>query len=200
MYPKRSLSPWYPATEVTRSIIMRPARVDAPTMEAVVLAAGGGTRTGPSSDPTPKPSLPAGDRPLVDHVLDTAAQAGVDEPNACVRGPAVVGPDAEVGHAVEAKKGILMAGASVNRRSHVGDGVLGPDVNSGADTTVADSRHDDGSVHVTVDGRRVSTGRRTSGLVVGPRTETGIDSSPNAGVTLSVEARTTPGEVDTRDR
>lgn len=49
-------------------------------MKAVVLAAGRGTRMRAMSDPTPKPMLPVGDRPLVEHVLDTAADAGVDEP------------------------------------------------------------------------------------------------------------------------
>lgn len=31
----------------------------------------------PLSDPTPKPMLPVGDRPLVEHVLDTTLDAGV---------------------------------------------------------------------------------------------------------------------------
>ena len=121
-------------------------------------------------------------------------------PNAYVRGPAVVGPDAEVGHAVEVKRSVLMAGTSVSHLSYVGDSPLGPDVNFGAGTQVANLRHDDEPVRVTVKGERVSTGRRKFGVVVGRGAKTGIDTSLNAGVTLSAGARTEPGEVVTRDR
>jgi bifunctional UDP-N-acetylglucosamine pyrophosphorylase/glucosamine-1-phosphate N-acetyltransferase len=121
-------------------------------------------------------------------------------PNAYVRGPTVVGSDAEVGHGVEVKRSVLMAGASASHLSYVGDSVLAPDVNFGAGTTVANLRHDDEPVHVTVKGERVSTGRRKFGVVAGPGAKTGIDTCLNAGVTLSAEARTDPGEVVTRDR
>ena len=48
-------------------------------MQAVVLAAGEGTRMRPLTDSTPKPMLPVADRPLVAHTVDAAVDAGVTD-------------------------------------------------------------------------------------------------------------------------
>jgi len=48
-------------------------------MQAVVLAAGEGTRMRPLTASLPKPMLPVADRPLVAHTADALAAAGVDE-------------------------------------------------------------------------------------------------------------------------
>jgi len=48
-------------------------------MQAVVLAAGQGTRMRPLTEQTPKPMLPVADRPLVAHTADAAIAAGADE-------------------------------------------------------------------------------------------------------------------------
>ncbi|MFW6437292.1 MAG: bifunctional sugar-1-phosphate nucleotidylyltransferase/acetyltransferase [Halococcoides sp.] len=48
-------------------------------MQAVLLAAGEGTRMGPLTDNTPKPMLPVADRPLVGHVATAAVAAGIEE-------------------------------------------------------------------------------------------------------------------------
>jgi len=93
-----------------------------------------------------------------------------------------------------------MAGAHVNHLSYVGDSVLGREVNFGAGTNVANLRHDDQPVKHTVKGERVSTGRRKFGVVAGDGVKTGINTSLNAGVTLSSEATTTPGETVIKDR
>ncbi|WP_265107954.1 bifunctional sugar-1-phosphate nucleotidylyltransferase/acetyltransferase [Halosolutus halophilus] len=48
-------------------------------MQAVVLAAGQGTRIRPLSESLPKPMLPVADRPLAAHTVDAAIDAGADE-------------------------------------------------------------------------------------------------------------------------
>jgi bifunctional UDP-N-acetylglucosamine pyrophosphorylase/glucosamine-1-phosphate N-acetyltransferase len=121
-------------------------------------------------------------------------------PNAYVRGATLVGEGCHVGHGVEVKNSVLMAGADVPHLSYVGDSLLGPDVNLGAGTQVANLRHDGEDVRQTVKGERVPTGRRKYGVVAGPGAKTGVNTSLAPGVVLSANARTDPGESVTRDR
>ncbi len=121
-------------------------------------------------------------------------------PNAYVRGRTLLGEAVEVGHSVEVKNSVVMSGTNVPHLSYVGDSVLGRSVNLGAGTTVANLRHDEAPVQMTVKGERVSTGRRKFGVVVGDGAKTGIDTSLNAGVVLDSGARTGPGERVLRDR
>ena len=121
-------------------------------------------------------------------------------PNAYVRGATLLGEDVHVGQSVELKNTVVRRGTNVPHLSYVGDSVLGQDANLGAGTTVANLRHDDGPVRLTVKGERVSTGRRKFGVVVGDGVKTGIDTTINAGVVLSSAARTEPGETVLRDR
>jgi bifunctional UDP-N-acetylglucosamine pyrophosphorylase/glucosamine-1-phosphate N-acetyltransferase len=130
-------------------------------------------------------------------LVQSGAEVG---PNAYVRGATAVGQGAKVGHAVEVKNSVLMENATVGHISYVGDSVLGRDVNFGAGTTVANLRHDGADVELTVKGEAISTGRRKFGVVVGDGVKTGIDTSLNAGVKLSADVRTGPGETVTEDR
>ena len=50
-----------------------------PCTKAVVLAAGKGTRMGALTEDLPKPMLPVKGKPLLEHILDRLAQAGVRE-------------------------------------------------------------------------------------------------------------------------
>lgn len=120
-------------------------------------------------------------------------------PNAYLRGATLVGQNAHVGHAVEVKNSVLMDGATVGHLSYVGDSVLGADVNLGAGTVIANLRHDDQTVAMTVKGERVDTGRRKLGVVLADGVKTGINTSLNAGVRMGVNATTGPGEVVTAD-
>jgi len=130
-------------------------------------------------------------------LVRSGAQVG---PNAYLRGATLLGEDVHVGHGVEVKNSVIMANGAVPHVSYVGDSVLGTDVNFGAGTQVANLRHDGEPVRLSVKGERVPTGRRKFGVVAGPGVRTGINTSLNAGVTLSAGAATDPGESVTRDR
>ena len=130
-------------------------------------------------------------------IVRSGAEIG---PNAYIRGATLIGVECHVGHGVEIKNSVLMTGTNVPHLSYVGDSLLGPDVNFGAGTQVANLRHDEEPVYQTVKGRRVSTGRRKYGVVAGPGAKTGINTSLAPGVVLSAKSRTDPGESVTRDR
>ncbi|MFC7096405.1 bifunctional sugar-1-phosphate nucleotidylyltransferase/acetyltransferase [Halobaculum marinum] len=121
-------------------------------------------------------------------------------PNAYVRGSTALGPDSRAGHAVELKNSVVMRDSAVPHLTYLGDSILGRDVNLGAGTAVANLRHDDEPVELTVKGERISTGRRKFGIVCGDGVKTGINCTINAGVTLSSGARVGPGETVLRDR
>jgi len=121
-------------------------------------------------------------------------------PNAYVRGATLLAEVTHVGHAVEVKNSVIMRETHVPHLTYLGDSVLGRRVNLGAGTTVANLRHDEAPVELTVKGERVSTGRRKFGIVAGDGARTAIDTSIDAGVTLSPGARSEPGETIDRDR
>jgi len=130
-------------------------------------------------------------------LLRSGASVG---PNAYVRGATLLGEDVSIGHAVEIKNSVVLSGTSIGHLSYVGDSVVGRDANFGAGTNVANLRHDDRPVKVTIKGERVSTGRRKFGAVVGDGVKTGINTSLDPGVTLSTGVATVPGERVARDR
>ena len=130
-------------------------------------------------------------------IVRSGAEVG---PNAYVRGATLIDSGCHVGNGVEIKNSVLMEGANVPHLSYVGDSLLGPGVNFGAGTQVANLRHDDDPVRQTVKGDRVSTGRRKYGVVAGPGAKTGVNTSLAPGVVLSANARTDPGEAVVRDR
>lgn len=120
-------------------------------------------------------------------------------PNAYVRGATRIGTDCHVGNGVEIKNSVLMHDANVPHLSYVGDSLLGPSVNLGAGTQVANLRHDGTDIEQTVKGDRVSTGRRKYGIVAGDGAKTGVNTSLSPGVVLASGSTTLPGEQVHRD-
>lgn len=66
----------------TTPLPARPALRQPPITQAMVLAAGLGTRLRPITDRMPKPLVPVGGRPMIDYVLDLLVEAGIR--TACV--------------------------------------------------------------------------------------------------------------------
>jgi UDP-N-acetylglucosamine diphosphorylase/glucosamine-1-phosphate N-acetyltransferase len=120
-------------------------------------------------------------------------------PNAYIRGATLIGEDCHVGNS-EVKNSVVMHDTNIPHFSYVGDSLLGPSVNLGAGTQVANLRHDDGNIKQTVKGDRVPTGRRKYGIIAGDGAKTGVNTSLSPGVVLSPGATTDPGESVMRDR
>jgi bifunctional UDP-N-acetylglucosamine pyrophosphorylase/glucosamine-1-phosphate N-acetyltransferase len=114
-------------------------------------------------------------------------------PNAYLRGPVAIGPKCHVGAATELKNTIMLAGAHAPHLNYVGDSVLGEGCNLGAGTVVANLRHDDANIRVHHKGKRVDTGRRKFGAIVGDGAKTGVNASLNPGTILGPGVRVPAG-------
>src|SRR3954462_12599699 len=53
-------------------------------MRAVILAGGLGTRLRPSTTIIPKPLVPVGDRPILEHIIGRLCNSGVNKVDLCV--------------------------------------------------------------------------------------------------------------------
>jgi bifunctional UDP-N-acetylglucosamine pyrophosphorylase/glucosamine-1-phosphate N-acetyltransferase len=66
----------------------------------------------------------------------------------------------------------------------VGDSVIGERCNIGAGTKVANLRLDEREVQVVVDGKKVGSGRRKLGVIMGDDVKTGINSTIDVGTII----------------
>jgi bifunctional UDP-N-acetylglucosamine pyrophosphorylase/glucosamine-1-phosphate N-acetyltransferase len=105
-------------------------------------------------------------------------------PNAYIRPSTSIGNGCKIGAAVEIKNSIVMDETNVPHLSYVGDSVLGERCNLGAGTKVANLRLDEKEVQVVVDGRRVGSGRRKLGVIMGDDVKTGINATIDVGTII----------------
>ncbi len=84
--------------------------------------------------------------------------------------------------AVEIKNSIIMEDTNVSHLSYVGDSVLGSHCNIAAGTNIANLRFDNKTVKTVVKDKKIDSGRRKLGAIVGDYTKTGINSSLSPGV------------------
>jgi len=120
-------------------------------------------------------------------------------PNCYIRAHTAIGSNVKIGNAVEIKNCIIMDGTNVGHLSYVGDSVIGRGCNFGAGTITANLRHDNGDVSVTVKGKRVSSGRRKLGAIIGDDVKIGIGTSISPGVVLHQGSRTGIGVIVNKD-
>ncbi|TFF83709.1 glucose-1-phosphate thymidylyltransferase, partial [Candidatus Thorarchaeota archaeon] len=127
------------------------------------------------------------------------SEGAVVGPNCYLRAHTYLGKNVKIGNAVEIKNSIVMNHTNVGHLSYVGDSVIGEKSNFGAGTITANLRHDDSAVTVTVKGKRISSGRRKLGAIVGDDVKTGIGTSIGPGVTLHQGCRTGIGVIADKD-
>ena len=129
-------------------------------------------------------------------VIEKGARVG---PGATREGPIRIGADCEVragaylrggcwleagvivGASTEVKRAIFLAGARAPHLNYVGDSVLGAHVNLGAGTIHSNFRHDGREIVIPVGERRIATGRRKLGAILGDGVATGCNSVLNPG-------------------
>ena len=145
------------------------------------------------------------------HIDDSASI----EPSVHIIGPAYIGPNVTirhgayireyswicanslVGHATETKHSILLPGSKAPHFNYVGDSVLGPNVNLGAGVKLSNLRNDGKEVHVILDGRRVPSGLRKFGAILGEECQLGCNAVTNPGVVLGMNSMVMPNTTVT---
>ncbi|MGY5853293.1 MAG: sugar phosphate nucleotidyltransferase [Candidatus Thorarchaeota archaeon] len=120
-------------------------------------------------------------------------------PNCYIRAYTSLCGKVKIGNAVEIKNCIVMDGTNIGHLSYVGDSIIGRRSNFGAGTITANLRHDNAEVRVTVKEKRVLSGRRKLGAIIGDDVKTGIGTSIGPGVVLHQGARTGVGVIVDRD-
>ena len=115
-------------------------------------------------------------------------------PNAYLRNGVVLGDNCFVGNS-EIKNSIILSGSKVPHFSYVGDSVIGRNCNLGAGTKIANLRHDNNSVKVFVDGKKIDSSRRKLGALIFDDVKTGINSSINCGAVLTKSTLVLPSEL-----
>ncbi len=124
---------------------------------------------------------------------------------AYIRGGVLAGDRCVIGHCTEIKNSILLDGAHAAHFAYIGDSILGKDCNLGAGTRLANLRLKGDEVVITIDGKRVHTGRRKLGASVGDGVQLGCNCVANPGTLIGRDAFVYPcvnfgGVIDARAR
>lgn len=148
---------------------------------------------------------------LINPELISIGAGTVVEPGAYIKGPCIIGKNATVrhgayvrgnliagdrcviGHDSEFKNAILLNDAHAAHFAYVGDTILGNRVNLGAGTVCANLKLDRGPVVVHGDGRRIDTGMRKFGAIIGDDVQTGCHTVLNPGTLLGKGVVSHPG-------
>ena len=105
-------------------------------------------------------------------------------PNCFIRPHTAIADGCHIGAAVEVKNSIIMSGTKIPHHNYVGDSVIGEKCNFGAGTKIANLRLDRKEIYVSVKGKKIPTGRRKLGAIIGDNVQTGINSSINVGAMI----------------
>ncbi|MCE5195719.1 MAG: glucose-1-phosphate thymidylyltransferase [Negativicutes bacterium] len=103
---------------------------------------------------------------------------------AYIRENNIIGDNCIVGHASELKGSILLTGAHAPHFAYVGDSVLGRDVNLGAGTKLANFKLSGDQVNIWLEGKRIPTGLRKFGAILGDAVSIGCNSVTAPGTVI----------------
>ncbi|MCQ2413721.1 MAG: UDP-N-acetylglucosamine pyrophosphorylase [Clostridia bacterium] len=111
---------------------------------------------------------------------------------AFIRGSALVGSGCVVGNSVELKNVILFDGVQTPHYNYVGDSVLGYKSHMGAGSLTSNVKSDKTLVTVRDGDRRIETGRKKMGAILGDFVEVGCNSVLNPGTVIGQHSNVYP--------
>lgn len=113
-------------------------------------------------------------------------------PGAFIRGKALVGSHCVVGNSTELKNVILFDNVQVPHYNYVGDSILGYKSHMGAGAVTSNVKQDKTPVTVRVGWRKVETGLKKFGAMLGDHVEVGCNSVLNPGTVVGRNSRVYP--------
>jgi len=120
-------------------------------------------------------------------------------PNCYIRGHTSLSNNVHVGAASEVKNSIIMNDTNVPHHNYVGDSIIGAHSNLGSGTKIANLRHDNGSVKVTIKGKKIDSERRKIGAIIGDNVKVGINASIMPGVKIGSNCMVGPSIILYKD-
>jgi bifunctional UDP-N-acetylglucosamine pyrophosphorylase/glucosamine-1-phosphate N-acetyltransferase len=96
-------------------------------------------------------------------------------PNCFIRKYSTIGKNCKIGQAVEIKNSIVMNNTYVSHLSYVGDSIIGSNCNIGGGSMFANLRLDEKNVKMNINGKRVDSGKRKLGGIVGDNVKFGVN-------------------------
>ena len=117
----------------------------------------------------------------IDKLSTIIAPCIIDEntiirPGAYIRGNAIIGKNCVIGNSTEIKNSIVFDNCQLPHYNYVGDSILGYHVHLGAGVILSNLKNDGTNIDIKYKGKKVSTGMRKMGSVVGDSTEVGCNS------------------------
>lgn len=114
-------------------------------------------------------------------------------PGAYLRGGVYLGDGCVVGANVEIKRAILLDGAHAPHLNYVGDSILGRGANLGAGAVLSNFRHDGREIVLRDGDRRLATGRRKLGALLGDEVAVGCNAVLNPGTVVGAGSQVYTG-------
>ena len=102
-------------------------------------------------------------------------------PNCYIRPYTSIGNNCHIGNACEVKNSIVFDNSNIPHQNYVGDSVIGSNCNLGAGCKVANLRLDKKEISILLNDKKINTGKRKLGVIMGDNTQTGINSMINIG-------------------
>ena len=97
-------------------------------------------------------------------------------PGAYIRGNVIIGKNCVIGNSTEIKNAIIFDKCQLPHYNYVGDSVLGYHVHLGAGVILSNLKNDGTNVDIRYMDKKISTGMRKMGSVIGDNTEIGCNS------------------------
>ena len=114
---------------------------------------------------------------------------------AYVRGSVYVGEKAVIGHTTECKGSIFLPHSKAAHFNYVGDSILGHNCNLGAGTKLANLKLNHKNIALFLDSKKVDTGLKKLGAILGNRAQTGCNSVTNPGTIMLPNAQLLPNQT-----